>query len=184
MIDSNDPPRALRPPRGRAAALALTAAACLLLGCETAPPRAGAGAAAAGSPAGPPAGGSAAQAHNRLIEAYNNCNEAAFVDAYAPLFTLATSNTKQPVTTREGLQRYLAAGCGARPNPTAALVQQTTRVSGAITVLAGQYRFRVPVAGAGGASAPPAELLQNFTLVLERMGERWLVLAHHVSVAP
>lgn len=121
---------------------------------------------------------SAAQAHNRLIEAYNSCNEAAFVGAYAPLFTFASSNTKQPLSTREGLQRYLAAGCASRPNPTAALVQQSTRVSGAITVFSGQYRFKVP------AGAQTAEVLQNFTLVLERMGERWLVLAHHISVAP
>ncbi|MBL8343320.1 MAG: nuclear transport factor 2 family protein [Rubrivivax sp.] len=123
----------------------------------------------------------AAQAHARLIEAFNGCNEAAFIGAYAPLFTFATSNTRQPVTTREGLQRYLAAGCAGRPNPTVALLAQSTRVSGAITVLAGQYRFKVPV-GSGGAQL--ADVVQNFTLVLERMGERWLVLAHHVSVAP
>lgn len=153
--------------------------ACLavLAGCETAPP-------AASAPGG---GGTAAQAHARLIDAFNNCNEAGFVAAYAPLFSLVTSNTKQAVTTREGLQRYLAAGCGSRPNPTAALVQQTTRVSGAITVLSGQYRFRVPASGTpqgGAAAAPLVEVLQNFTVVLERMGDRWLVLAQHVSVAP
>jgi len=153
--------------------------AAVLAGCETTPPSASAS----------PSGGTAAQAHARLIDAFNSCNEAAFVGAYAPLFTFATSNTKQALTSRDGLQRYLAAGCGSRPNPTAALVQQTTRVSGAITVLAGQYRFKVPAGGtaAGGGAASPAQLvevLQNFTVVLERMGERWLVLAHHVSVAP
>lgn len=162
----------------RAAALSLV---LVLAGCETAP-----GPAHAPAPAG---GTTAAQAHARLIEAFNTCNEAGFVGAYAPLFSFVTSNTKQAVTTREGLQRYLAAGCGSRPNPTAALVQQTTRVSGAITVLAGQYRFRIPAGGApaAGAATAPAqmvEVLQNFTVVLERMGERWLVLAQHVSVAP
>ena len=65
-----------------------------------------------------------------------------------------------------------------------ALVQQTTRVSGAITVLAGQYRLRLPAAGQAGAAAGSVEVLQNFTVVLERMGERWLVLAQHISVAP
>ena len=161
------------------------------MGCET-PGPAGAGAAgAAGASVGVGAvAGTAVQAHGRLIEAFNSCNEAGFVGAYAPLFTFATSNTKQPLTTREGLQRYLGVGCAGRPNPTAALVQQTVRVSGAITVLVGQYRFRVPLAGAAAspgapqAAAAQAELLQNFTLVLERMGERWLVLAYHVSVAP
>ena len=142
-----------------------------LAGCQTAPAD-GAAMPTAG------AGGTAAQAHNRLIEAFNSCNEAAFVGAYAPLFTFATSNTKQVVSTREGLQRYLAAGCATRPNPTAAVVQQSTRVSGSITVFAGQYRFKIP------AGAQVAEVLQNFTLVMERMGDRWQVLAHHVSVAP
>ena len=158
-------------------ALALAAACALLVtltGCQTAP-----GGVATQATAHVNDGtGTAAQAHSRLIEAYNSCNEAAFVGAYAPLFTLTTSNTKQPLSTREGLQRYLAAGCAGRPSPTATLVQQSTRVSGAITVFAGQYRFKVP------AGAQVAEVLQNFTLVMERMGERWLVLAHHVSVAP
>lgn len=162
-------------PRTLASAVALAA---LLAGCQT-PPQS--------TPAAP-GGGSAAQAHARLIDAFNSCNEAAFVGAFAPLFTLVTSNTKQALTTRESLQRHLAAGCGSRPNPTATLVQQTTRVSGAITVLAGQYRYRVPAggpaAGGGASAAPLVEVLQNYTLVLERMGERWLVLAHHVSVAP
>jgi hypothetical protein len=162
--------RLAAPARALASAIAL---ATFLAGCETAPP----------SPSVSPGGGTAAQAHARLIDAFNSCNEAAFVGAYAPLFTFATSNTKQALTTREGLQRYLAAGCGSRPNPTAAMVQQTTRVSGAISVLAGQYRFRVPAGGAA-SSAPLVEVLQNFTVVLERMGDRWLVLAHHVSVAP
>ena len=174
-------------------ALSLTAVAALALasvltGCESTPP------AAIGVNSAAVSGGSAAQAHQRLIEAFNSCNEAAFVGAYAPLFTLATSNTKQPLTTREGLQRYLGSGCGARPNPTATLVQQSTRVSGAITVLAGQYRFKLPAGGGAvpsaaatpqaAAPAPMVEVVQNFTLVLERMGERWMVLAHHVSVAP
>jgi len=172
------------------AARAATMAAVLSLAACGTPPAAPAG--------GPPAGGSAGQAHARLVDAFNTCNEAAFVAAFAPLFTFVTSNTRQPVTTREGLQRYLGAGCASRPNPTATLLQQSTRVSGAITVFVGQYRFKVPMAppgaaaGAvpaspgGGASAavPTAEVTQNFTLVLERMGERWLVLAHHVSVAP
>jgi hypothetical protein len=152
------------------------ALALSLAGCETAP--SAASAPGAGTAATSRAGGTAAQAHDRLIEAFNNCNESAFLGAYAPLFSFATSNTKQVVTTREGLQRYLAAGCGSRPNPTAALVQQTTRVSGAVTVFSGQYRFKVP------AGAQVAEVMQNFTLVMERMGERWLVLAQHVSVAP
>jgi len=167
-----------------AAALSL---ALSLAACGT-PPSAPAG--------GPAPGGSAAQAHARLVDAFNTCNEAAFVGAFAPLFTFVTSNTRQPVTTREGLQRYLGAGCASRPNPTATLLQQSTRVSGAITVLVGQYRFKVPMAPAAGgapaspggaapsAAVPTAEVPQNFTLVLERMGERWLVLAHHVSVAP
>ncbi|MBL8344604.1 MAG: nuclear transport factor 2 family protein [Rubrivivax sp.] len=164
------------PTRALASAVVL---ATVLGGCETAPP----------SPSASPGGGTPAQAHARLIDAFNSCNEAVFVGAYAPLFTFATSNTKQALTTREGLQRYLAAGCGSRPNPTAALVQQTTRVSGAITVLAGQYRFKVPAGGSAAvgsaaSTVPMVEVLQNFTLVLERMGERWLVLAHHVSVAP
>lgn len=158
------------PTRALASAVVL---ATVLGGCETAPP----------SPSASPGGGTPAQAHARLIDAFNSCNETVFVGAYAPLFTFATSNTKQALTTREGLQRYLAAGCGSRPNPTAALVQQTTRVSGAITVLAGQYRFKVPAGGAA-STVQMVEVLQNFTLVLERMGERWLVLAHHVSVAP
>ncbi|MBI5719789.1 MAG: nuclear transport factor 2 family protein [Burkholderiales bacterium] len=170
-------PRLATPTLALASLLSL---ALSLAGCETTPP------------AGPSASlgaGSATQAHARLIDAYNQCNEAAFVGAFAPLFTLATSNTKQPVTTRDGLQRYLASGCGSRPNPTAALVQQSARVSGAITVLAGQYRFRVPLGGTPAPGAPAAapqmiEVPQNFTLVLERMGERWFVLAHHVSVAP
>lgn len=127
-----------------------------------------------------PTGGTAAQAHARLLDAFNGCNEAAFTAAWAPLFTLVTSTTPQPVTTREGLQRYLAAGCGKGPRPNASVAQQSTRVSGAITVLAGQYRYRV----AAAAGAAPAEVMQNFTVVLERMGERWLVLAQHISVAP
>lgn len=160
-------------------ALAASLGAIVLAGCETAP-----GAAPAGSITAP-AGGTAAQAHTRLIDAFNGCNEAAFVGAYAPLFTFTTSNTRQALTTREGLQRYLASGCGTRPNPTVTVAQQSTRVSGAITVFAGQYRFRVPVAAASGApAAAPVEVVQNFTAVFERMGERWLVLAHHVSVAP
>ena len=150
--------------------------ALLLAGCETAPQAASAS--GAGTAATARTGGTAAQAHDRLIEAFNSCNEPAFLGAFAPLFSFATSNTKQVVTTREGLQRYLAVGCGSRPNPTAALVQQTTRVSGAVTVFSGQYRFKVP------AGAQVAEVIQNFTLVMERMGERWLVLAQHVSVAP
>jgi hypothetical protein len=154
-----------------ASSLVLAAA---LAGCET----------AVHGPSAPGSGGTAALAHARLVDAYNGCNEAAFVGAYAPLFTFASSNTRQALTTREGLQRYLAAGCGSRPNPTMALVQQTTRVSGAITVLAGQYRFKVPAGGGAANPAPMAEVLQNFTIVLERMGERWLVLAHHISVAP
>lgn len=170
-----------QPPSGWPLRAAVLSLAFVLAGCETAP-----GPAHAPAPAGAT---TAAQAHARLIEAFNTCNEAAFIGAYAPLFSFVTSNTKQAVTTREGLQRYLATGCASRPNPTAALVQQTTRVSGAITVLAGQYRFRIPAGGApaAGAAAAPAqmvEVLQNFTVVLERMGERWLVLAQHVSVAP
>lgn len=175
-----------RTSQARAARLACMAftlglGAALLAGCETAPTTAPGPAGTSGAPAG----GTAAQAHTRLIEAFNTCNEAAFVGAYAPLFTFTTSNTKQPLTTREALQRHLASGCGTRPNPNMALVQQSTRVSGAITVFVGQYRFRLPVAApAGAAAAAPVEVVQNFTLVLERMGERWLALAHHVSVAP
>lgn len=158
--------QATRPTTGVASACL---AAALLAGCAAAPPAATA-----------PTGGTAAQAHARLLDHANNCNEAAYLAAWAPLFTLATSTTPQPVTTREGLQRHLATGCGKGPRPGVSLVQQSTRVSGAITVFAGQYRYRLPAAP--GATA--AEVLQNFTVVLERMGDRWLVLAQHVSVAP
>lgn len=141
----------------------------LVAGCAATPPASTA-----------PSGGTAAQAHARLLDFANSCNEAAYLAAWAPLFTLATSTTPQPVTTREGLQRHLAAGCGKGPRPSVSLAQQSTRVSGAITVFAGQYRYRLPAAP--GAAA--VEVLQNFTVVLERMGDRWLVLAQHVSVAP
>jgi hypothetical protein len=156
------------------AVASVLAMAAVLSGCQSAP----------GTPAAPANGaaaaaGTAAQAHSRLLEAFNNCNETAFVGAFAPIFSLASSNTKQAVTSREGLQRYLAAGCVSRPNPTATLVQQTTKVSGAITVFSGQYRYRVPAAGGQGV-----ELMQNFTTVFERLGDRWLVLAQHLSVAP
>lgn len=163
-----------RRPAPRLAAICTAALATLLAACESAPP------AAAG--AAPSAGGSAAQAHARLIDAYNACNEAAFVNAFAPLFTFTSSTTRQPLTTREGLQRYLAAACAGRPHATMVLAQQSTRVSGAITVFAGQYRFRLP--SAAGAAAATVEVVQNFTAVFERMGERWLVLAQHISVAP
>ncbi|MFO1269890.1 MAG: hypothetical protein U1F67_25855, partial [Rubrivivax sp.] len=96
--------------------LALTcgaAFAALLAGCESAPPAASGGAA--------PPGGSAAQAHARLIDAYNTCNEAAFVNAFAPLFTFTSSTTKQALATRAELQRYLAAACATRPHATMAL---------------------------------------------------------------
>lgn len=158
----------------RAAAPAFTTAAALgllLAGCA-APP--------AGTGATVPPGGTAAQAHARLLDAVNNCNEAAFIGAWAPLFTLATSTTPQPVTTREGLQRQLAAGCAKGARASVSVVQQSTRVSGAVSVLVGQYRYRLPAAP-GAASA---EVLQNFTVVLERMNDRWMVLAQHVSVAP
>jgi len=153
------------------AGAATAALAMLLAGCAAPPASPGATV---------PAGGTAAQAHARLLDAINSCNEAAFVGAWAPLFTLATSTTPQPVTTREGLQRQLAAGCGKGSRASVSVVQQSTRVSGAITVLAGQYRYRLPAAP-GAASA---EVLQNFTVVLERMNDRWMVLAQHVSVAP
>jgi hypothetical protein len=168
----------------RAVALALVALIALA-GCQSSPGLV---------ESAPPGGGTPAQAHNRLIEAFNTCNEAAFVGAYAPQFSFATSNTRQPLTTREGLQRYLAVGCTARPNPTAALAQQITHASGPVTVLAGQYRFKVPTPSSpaapagGGVPTPPSttlvEVTQNFTIVFERVGERWRVLAHHVSVAP
>lgn len=185
------PDRSRRPRSFATRRLALTcgvAFAALLAGCESAPP------AATGT--APPAGGSAAQAHARLIDAYNTCNEAAFVNAFAPLFTFTTSTTKQALATRAELQRYLAAACATRPHATMALAlaQQSTRVSGAVTVFSGQYRFRLPTtaaaAGSGGsagaAAATPAtvEVVQNYTTVFERIGERWLVLAQHISVAP
>lgn len=170
---------------GRHVIVALLLPIALLSGCESTP--------GAGGAASAPNGSGAALAHARLLEAYNSCSEAGFVGSYAPQFTFATSNTRQPVTTREGLARYLAAGCSIRPNPTVAVLQQSTRLSGAIAVLAGQYRFKVataPVPGPaaeGGSRAPAAQtvnVVQNFTIVLERNGERWLVLAHHFSVAP
>ncbi len=181
-------PQVSRRPRGvlqtvRALVCAMGLAA-LFSGCDTAPMTGVAPGTGAAGPMTAGAGGSAAQAHGRLIEAFNGCQEPAFLAAYAPLFTFTTSNTRQVLTTREALQRYLAAGCANRPNPTATLVQQSTRVSGAITVFSGQYRFKVPVNSPGAAPGQTVEVLQNFTAVFERMGDRWLMLAHHVSVAP
>ena len=165
------------------AAAAVLLASLALAACETAP---------VGT--APPTGGTAQQAHTRVVEAYNQCNTAAFVGSYAPSFSFTSSTTKHPITSRDELQRYLAAGCTVRPNPTMAVVQQSARSSGNVTVLAGQLRVKVPVtmpaatAAGGGVPPPPTtqlvEVLQNFTLALERSGERWLVLAHHLSVAP
>jgi hypothetical protein len=175
-----------------AASMLLGALAATLSGCESTP------VAPAPATAAQP-GGTAAQAHARIVEAYNQCNAAAFVGGYASLFSFSSSNTKVPLNTRDELQRYLVAGCATRPNPTMALVHQTSRVSGAVTILAGQYRFKVPVpaptqatqgtpatAGAAAGAAPVqlVDVLQNFTLVLERGNDRWLALAHHISVAP
>jgi hypothetical protein len=124
------------------------------------------------------AGETPAQAHARLVEAYSSCNEAAFLAVYAPYFAFTTSNTKAAVHTADGLRAYLGAGCRSRPNPTATLVQQSVRVQGPVATLVGQYRFKVP------AGSQLVEVLQNFTLLMERAGERWLISAHHVSVAP
>lgn len=153
------------------ALLSALALAAVLAGCAGAP---------SAPPANVPTGGTAAQAHARLLDAFNHCNEAAYTAAFAPLFTLVTSTTPQPVTSRDGLQRHLAAGCGRGARANASVVHQTARVSGNITVLVGQYRWRV----AAAPGAAPVEVPQNFTVVFERMAERWMVLAHHVSVAP
>jgi hypothetical protein len=160
-------------------ALKLAAAGLALAGCASAP--APAPAPAAPSPATAattPSGETPAQAHARLIDAFSNCSEATFVAAYAPYFAFTTSNTKASVHTADGLRTYLGAGCRNRPNPTASLIQQAVRVQGANALLVGQYRFKVP------AGAQMVEVVQNFTLLMERAGERWLVSAHHVSVAP
>jgi hypothetical protein len=157
------------------ATLALTGlAAALLAACAGAPrPSTPSPAASAAASAETPA-----SAHARLIEAFSSCNEAAFVGAYAPYFAFTTSNTKTAVHTADGLRNYLGAGCRSRPNPTATLVQQSVRVQGSNAILVGQYRFKVP------AGSQAVEVLQNFTMLMERAGERWLIAAHHVSVAP
>ena len=118
------------------------------------------------------------EAHAALAAAYSTCNEAAFVGAYGETFTFLTSNTPEPVNDARGLRRYLGAGCQARPNPTASVLNQRIRLSGDQALIVGQYLFRVPQGG------QTFDVPQNFTLVMQRSGPRWLVVAHHVSVSP
>lgn len=117
-------------------------------------------------------------AHGRLAEAYSTCNAPAFLDEYGERFTFTTSSTPGAITSRSGLQAYLAYGCGLNPNPTATVKQQSIRFVGAHAIVTGQYLFRVPAAG------KVVDVVQNYTAVFGRERESWKVVAHHVSVVP
>jgi ketosteroid isomerase-like protein len=125
----------------------------------------------------PAAPGDAAAFHERLIQAFNRCDDAAVQGAYAHDFAFTTSFTKAALQTTDGLRGYLAAACrqGAQVTPGS----QTISAAGATSVVTGQYLFRLPRAGGG-----TAETAQNYTLVLRRQADGWRVWAHHISVAP
>ena len=128
-------------------------------------------------------GGRASQAeveaaHRALAEAYSACNAPAFLGAYADQFTFTTSNTPGAISSRSGLQAYLAFGCALKPNPTATVKQQSIRFVAGQAVVTGQYLFRVPAVG------KVVDVVQNFTAVLGQELGAWKVLVHHVSVVP
>ncbi len=117
-------------------------------------------------------------AHGRLITAFSTCNADQFVAAYSDRFTFITSHTPTPVTTTDGLRKYLGSGCGGGPNPTATVKSQSISASGDTAIIAGQYLFKVPMKG------QVVDLLQNFTAVMRQADGSWKVVAHHVSMVP
>ncbi len=118
------------------------------------------------------------RAHGKLAVAFSTCDEAAFTGAYADDFSFVTSNTRAPISTRDGLRAYLAASCRLQPNPTASITSQQVRLSGGAALVSGQYLFRIP------AGAKIADVPQNFTVVFVRQAGAWKIAAHHVSLAP
>ena len=117
-------------------------------------------------------------AHDRLVLAFNTCNEAAFTSSYAEGFTFITSNTKTTITTLVALRGYLAAGCRQTPTPHVTLTSQSIKLAGQLTISTGQYTFRI--ASGDGVT----DVKQNYTLAMQHTAEGWRVSAHHVSVAP
>jgi ketosteroid isomerase-like protein len=117
-------------------------------------------------------------AHAKLIAAYNSCDAAAFVAAYAAAFTFSTSYTAAPYTTIPALQRYHAAGCRQTPSPQVTLKSESIRVAGSARVLTGQYVFRL------SSSNGPRDVTQNYTAVMVQEAGLWRMAAHHVSLAP
>ena len=117
-------------------------------------------------------------AHDRLVRAYNACDEAAFTGSYAEGFTFTTSNTRVTITTLFALRGYLAVGCRQSPTPQVTVISQAIDLVGQLAVTTGQYTFRI--ASGGGV----VDVKQNYTLVMQRLAEGWRISAHHVSVVP
>ena len=117
-------------------------------------------------------------AHERLRLAFNECNEARFIEAYADSFSLTTSNTGAAITTTDGLRRYLAYGCRQSPSPQVTTLKESVRFSGTIAIVTGQYLFSIPNAGR------VSEIKQNYTLAMQQDVQGWRTSAHHVSLLP
>ena len=117
-------------------------------------------------------------AHEQLRLAFNDCNEARFIEAYAEPFSLTTSNTGAAIATTDGLRRYLGYGCRQSPSPQVTTLNESVRFSGGIAILTGQYLFRITNAGR------VSEIKQNYTLVMQPGVRGWRTSAHHVSLLP
>lgn len=116
-------------------------------------------------------------AHDRLVAAYNACDEMSFIGTFAEPFTFITSNTPAPIATRNGLRGYVAAGCRQVPSPQVTVSSQSIKVEGDFGIATGQYVFRISSRG------EVANVRQNYTLVLRRVAEGWRVAALHVSLS-
>lgn len=161
----------------RRAVLMLTCAAALAVvrpapvAAQTAPVPSAAGQALA-------AGQTPAAALQAWVEAFNSRDPKRIVARYAPDAVFWGTTAKAIATTPAQVWEYFK-DSGQRPAIRVTIDSSVERVSGNVAIISGAYTF-ADVADGVSSNIRPA----RYTLVFQRIGDAWLIVAHHSSRLP
>ncbi len=113
-----------------------------------------------------------------LATAFNTCSVDKALAFYDKDVYFVSSNTSRPITSVEGVRRYLEGGCRMAPGSTVTINSQEVRFVGDYAISTGRYTFTV-VQGSKSSEQP-----NNYTLTLRREAGGWKIISHHSSLVP
>lgn len=114
---------------------------------------------------------------DQYLAAFNRCDVDALLLNYSTDFTFVSQAVAAPLTTLEQVRHYYARICALNPKPQVTLLDHRIVAGETVGALHGIFLLAQPSPGT-------LRLKLHGTLVLQRFGEAWRIVAYHTSGLP